>query len=732
MKAMPLRLRYLLLFASAGFALMVNAEIKVPATLQSISVMPNVASVAVGQTLQYAAIGSYSDGQKKNITAQVTWKSNAAKVATVTSKGLATGVGTGKAQISASLQSITGSARLFVTPALVSIAVTPVNASIIVGKTEQYTATGTYGDGSQKIITNSVAWSSSATKVVTITSTGLATGVVGGVKPGDPPGQSTISATLDSVQGSTLLTVTDNLTAIAVTPSSVDLPQVGAQQAFTATGTYQDGSQANITSAVNWSTENGCIATIVASGTGAGTATAAGLGTAPITAQPTGSNINGTATVTVGTPPVQAGAILPSFFGMTIGDDNGALYNYPPTANPPIPIGALGHLTELAWATIESKQGVYDFSLYDEAANLAKANGLPFMVTFGWTPYWAVSSQWQQSQDCHLNFWCSAPPQSNSYWTDFITAVVNHYNGTTAPRIQYYEVWNEANSDENWAGSQLGLVTLASLAAPIIHTNSLLGAPSVTDIVGGEQGAAAWLQGYLQTSLSSGATGADFADGGSFHGYLAPTGFTPYPFPEDCSASGYDDIVTRAMTFRNILDTNGLANKPLYDSEGSWGKDNIKDINQQTEWLARWYLLQAGSQVVKSAFWFPWGLSTPGMSGEENQWGQITDDCPGLVCTATAAGVAYGQVYDWLVNSSISPCSPAPDPNNPGNYTWSCSIVNSAKQQELAVWYYSPDESGTSSYTPGSQYTHYQDLTGASYTVSSPITLTAAPILLTP
>jgi hypothetical protein len=43
---------------------------------------------------------------------------------------------------------------------------------------------------------------------------------------------------------------------------------------------------------------------------------------------------------------------------------------------------------------------------------------------------------------------------------------------------------------------------------------------------------------------------------------------------------------------------------------------------------------------------------------------------------------------------------------------WTCSVLSSAGQQGLAVWYYSPDEAGTMSYVPGSRFSPYLDLTG--------------------
>jgi hypothetical protein len=85
-------------------------------------------------------------------------------------------------------------------PTLTSLAVTPANPSIVAGTTQQFTATGTFSDGTTQNLTTSVAWGSSASGVATISTTGLATGA--------GTGSTTISATSGSVAGSTILTVT--------------------------------------------------------------------------------------------------------------------------------------------------------------------------------------------------------------------------------------------------------------------------------------------------------------------------------------------------------------------------------------------------------------------------------------------------------------------------------------------------------------------------------------------
>ena len=77
-----------------------------------------------------------------------------------------------------------GTTNLTVTGAtLVSIGVTPATTSLPTGIGQQFTATGTYSDGSVADLTGAVTWSSSAPSIATITSGGLATGVSAGARP---------------------------------------------------------------------------------------------------------------------------------------------------------------------------------------------------------------------------------------------------------------------------------------------------------------------------------------------------------------------------------------------------------------------------------------------------------------------------------------------------------------------------------------------------------------------
>jgi len=92
---------------------------------------------------------------------------------------------------------------------LTQIGVTPANPTVAPGGTQQFTATGTYSDGSTQIITSQVTWMFSSPGVATINASGLASGVT--------PGSTTISATLGSVSGNTGLTVQPLPLAITTT-----------------------------------------------------------------------------------------------------------------------------------------------------------------------------------------------------------------------------------------------------------------------------------------------------------------------------------------------------------------------------------------------------------------------------------------------------------------------------------------------------------------------------------
>src|SRR5205823_942086 len=145
-----------------------------PATLVSIAVTPANPSIPKGTTQQFTSTGTYSDGSTLDLTSSATWVSSNPVVATINAGGLAGGAAAGTSQVSASSSGVTGSTTLTVGPALLlSIALTPANPSTPQGGTQQFTATGTYSDGSMLDVTSSATWVSSNSAVATITVAGV-------------------------------------------------------------------------------------------------------------------------------------------------------------------------------------------------------------------------------------------------------------------------------------------------------------------------------------------------------------------------------------------------------------------------------------------------------------------------------------------------------------------------------------------------------------------------------
>ena len=150
-------------------------------TVTQLSVSPTNPTVQVGSSTQFTATGTTAVGNQIDVTPGVNWTSSKPAIATVNSAGLLTGVTAGISVIGASYQEGSTQTIATVTSAvLTSIAIAPLAATLSVAGTQQYTATGTYADGTQQDLTGVATWASSNVGVATISATGLATGVASG------------------------------------------------------------------------------------------------------------------------------------------------------------------------------------------------------------------------------------------------------------------------------------------------------------------------------------------------------------------------------------------------------------------------------------------------------------------------------------------------------------------------------------------------------------------------
>lgn len=214
------------------------------------------------------AIGNFSGLFTRDITAQVVWVSNTPTVADFNipaSPGRVTGIARGTATVTATVGAVAASRDLTVTDATVTspLTITPDAPSTPKGLTRQFAVSGTFSDGITRDLTFDASWASSDLTVATISN------AVGskGLAQAHAIGTTTITATFDVASGTAQLTVTDPvLQSIVVTPANPSLLTLSTAS-FTATGLYSDGSTADITNKVNWTSDSPTIATIATGGT---------------------------------------------------------------------------------------------------------------------------------------------------------------------------------------------------------------------------------------------------------------------------------------------------------------------------------------------------------------------------------------------------------------------------------------------------------------------------------
>lgn len=229
------------------------------AVINALDIAPLNPSTPTGLTTQFSAVGTFSDATTQDLTFDAVWESSDPAVATIGNapgdKGLATALAPGTTTISATFDGVAQSTAMAVTaPALQSIAIEPANASQLSLTRRGYIARGTFSDGTTADISTQVTWTSSNALAAEIDGTsGRVTTLA--------QGNTTIGATLGEIAATTSLTVTGgNLVSIQISqvipdmvhPTGTTAGSVGTTRRMTATGSFSNGTQRDITELVTW------------------------------------------------------------------------------------------------------------------------------------------------------------------------------------------------------------------------------------------------------------------------------------------------------------------------------------------------------------------------------------------------------------------------------------------------------------------------------------------------
>ena len=266
----------------------------------TITVAPDsVALAALGDTVRLAA-EVFDQAGRPLPGAAVAWTSADTLVATVDSAGLVTAVGNGTATVTAAADSASGTAAVSVEQTVASVSVEPDSAALLVGDTVRLSATAFDALGGE-VAGAAFAWTSADTLVAVVDSAGLVTAV--------GKGSATITATSGNASGTAAVTVRPPAPSVVVSPAAATIGP-GDTLRLVAEAFDESGQRVDDLS-FTWSSSDGSVATVDASGLVRGVAE----GTATITAS--ADDASGTSEITVAADPDRAALV--AFFNATDG-----------------------------------------------------------------------------------------------------------------------------------------------------------------------------------------------------------------------------------------------------------------------------------------------------------------------------------------------------------------------------------------------------------------------------
>ncbi|VAX01351.1 hypothetical protein MNBD_GAMMA20-1494 [hydrothermal vent metagenome] len=211
------------------------------------------ADLPTGLSRPLRALGHFSDGSLRDLTAQVIWRSSDdARLAIANaagSEGLATALAAGTVTVDAALDGIEIQATLIVSAAsLQTLELEPVASRLAVGTGLRMQALGRYSDGSLKILSDPVTWSSDEPTIAAVANADGQAGQVQGLAVGD----TRIRVQLGGISASVPLSVTAaHLEVITIEPAEISLAS-GERLMLRAVGGFSDGSIQPLGAAVRW------------------------------------------------------------------------------------------------------------------------------------------------------------------------------------------------------------------------------------------------------------------------------------------------------------------------------------------------------------------------------------------------------------------------------------------------------------------------------------------------
>ncbi|WP_052339822.1 Ig-like domain-containing protein [Gorillibacterium massiliense] len=240
----------------------INITVKVGLTGSLEANVPLV-TIGVSDTYQIVLTATDDNGNETNVTDKAEWKISKATVASV-KKGLVTGYSKGTATITATYGGQSTQVSVEVDQVSRIVASVP-SASLKSGETAKLTVTVYFSNGKSKDVTSLAEWTTSNYKIATVSTSGVVKAVASG--------KANISAKYAGKTAKVAVDV-DMLKYLETSSMNVSL-KVGGTLQVSATATYLDSSEADVTKRALWTSSKPDTATVkdgLIKATGAGKA----------------------------------------------------------------------------------------------------------------------------------------------------------------------------------------------------------------------------------------------------------------------------------------------------------------------------------------------------------------------------------------------------------------------------------------------------------------------------
>lgn len=266
------------------------------ATLTGLEVLPAQLTIGFPNRGHLTANAVFSDQSRYDLTQLVSWSSDTFIVTAGQSDGSVIPNAIGSATVTAAYDSLTASAVVTVTagsPVSLSITSGPISVANYAGF--GMNASVNYADGSTLDATNAVTWFSDDPAVVSLITAPDTFGQFVAGHAGSTKVRAKLGALTSADANVTVLDLA--LLAIDLSEAHIYTSPGAIYGSITAMGTFQDGSQNDVTRSVVWKTGNPAIATISNDPSTVGQVTGVTTGTTSMTA--TLGNVSATSVVTV-------------------------------------------------------------------------------------------------------------------------------------------------------------------------------------------------------------------------------------------------------------------------------------------------------------------------------------------------------------------------------------------------------------------------------------------------